>query len=112
MANTKLKHVDEIISMESISIGTTAQVLSAVATIPGNTGEIVCYPNIAMHWTPQGTATSTFAHAVAATETFRLAPNQHGASIISDTTTAVTLLVAYIRGSRRSDGKHAVSRPY
>jgi len=114
MANSKLATVEEIIALEqgTSKFGSAATISGASFTLPGNTGDVVCYPSAACHWHPTGTPTSSFGHAVRATEPFRIpAAKVSDAKIIGDAG-AITMTVAYLRGSRRSDGKHAVARPY
>ncbi len=113
MAASKLGTRNNIISMErQASVFTSAVALSNDFTIPANTGRITCYPSAACHWHPNGTATSTFGHAIEANEPFDIEPSQVGtASIIGDAG-SFTMIVAYLRGSGRADGGGSVSRPY
>ncbi|MAH48181.1 hypothetical protein CMI37_20325 [Candidatus Pacearchaeota archaeon] len=115
MANTKLKTRAPFISSESLAMGATAESLAtAGATVPGNAGEIWCFvpSGDSIHWLPNGTPTSTFGHAVAASNWFMLTHAQHGALIISDDGSDVTLLIVYMRGSGRQDAAYSVTAPY
>lgn len=112
MAETKLKTVAPIISMEQqTSVYATSATLGSNFTIPENTGEVWCYPSAACHWVPNGTATSSTGHAVAAKEMFMIPNHQLADAEIIGDSGAITLTVAYMRGSRPSI-EHAVSRPY
>ncbi len=113
MVATKLKAIGDIVGMEQQATQfATAAALSANFTIPVNTGRIVVFCSGAVHWTPVGTATTTFAHAVDASEPFVLEHHQQGASIKSDSG-SVTCTVAYMRGSQRPDRAFSFgARPY
>ncbi len=110
---TKLKTRNNIISMEQqTSVFASATTLSNDFTIPANTGRVTCYPSAACHWHPNGTATSTFGHAIAANEPFDIEASKVGtASIIGDGG-SFTMTVAFLRGAGRADGGGSVSRPY
>jgi len=114
MADTKLRTVGPIIAMEQCSSkfassGTLAT--GGSLTIPENCGDIWCYPSAACHWVPNGTATSSTGHAVKAKEMFLIpAAKVADAEIIGDAG-AITLTVAYMRGSRPAI-EHSVTRPY
>ncbi len=111
ITNTKTAGVFEIIAMEQqTSYASSSVTLASSFTLPANTGDVLCYPSAACHWVPNGTATSATGHAVRANEVFMIL-NKHLASaeIIGDSG-AITLTVAYMRGSRKL--AHAVSRPY
>ena len=73
-----------------------ATLAGAGFTIPSKAHEIHCIPSGAIHWTPNGVATTTFMHAVAANEPFVLTHAQHLASIISDSG-SITMTVAYMK---------------
>lgn len=114
MSDSTIKHRSPFISAESLPIGASAESLAdAGATIPGNAGEIWIYvpTGDSMHWTPNGTATSTFGHAVKAGNWFKLTHAQQGASIISDDAGNVTCIVVYMRGSGRVTGG-TITAPY
>jgi len=112
MAETKLRTVSPIISMEQqTSVYAASATLGSNFTLPANTGDVWCYPSAACHWVPNGTATSSTGHAVAAKEMFLIPfAKLSGAEIIGDAG-AITLTVAYMRGSRPAI-EHAVTRPY
>ena len=115
MADTTIKHRSQFISAEPLAMGATAETLAtAGATIPANAGNIHIFvpTGDSMHWTPNGTATTTFAHAVAAGNWFTLTHTQQGASIISDDAADVTVIILYERGSGRADGGGSVTAPY
>ncbi|MAH51045.1 hypothetical protein CMI37_34835 [Candidatus Pacearchaeota archaeon] len=113
MADTKLKQRSPFISAEQVSIGAAAESLAgASATVPGNAGEIWIYVSSGdVHWTPNGTATTTFAHAVAEKNWFMLTHAQQAASIKSDTGSDATVIVVYMRGSRRATAA-SLTAPY
>ncbi len=114
MVATKLKTRSPIIAMEqgTSKFGSSATVAGAGYTIPVNTGEVWCYPSAACHVNPAGTATSSFIHAIAATEPFMLKAAEVGKAQIIGDAGAITMTVAYMRGSGRADGGGAVTRPY
>lgn len=113
MAGSKLKTKGPIIALEqqTSAFATALTLAGASFTVPQNAGEIWCYPSAACHWHPTGTPTSSFGHAVAATEMFMLTHAQQGAKIIGDAG-AITLTVAYMRGPGRADAAYSLSRPY
>jgi len=114
MADTKLKTVGPIIAMEQQTTVFAASGTLATGgsfTIPANCGDIWCYPSAACHWVPNGTATSSTGHAVAASEMFIIPNHQIAAAEIIGDAGAITLTVAYMRGSRPAI-QHAVARPY
>lgn len=112
MANTKLKTVSPIIALEQqTSVYAASATLGANFTIPSNCGDIWCYPSAACHWVANGTATSSTGHAVAAKEPFMIPVAKHSAAEIIGDAGAITLTVAYMRGSRKSV-EHGVTRPY
>lgn len=100
MTNTKLRDSagSPILSMEQLTVkfAAAASLAGAGFTIPSGAHEIHCQPSAACHWSPVGTATATYAHAVVANEVFVLTNAQHGASIIGDGG-AITMTVAYMR---------------
>lgn len=112
MADSKIRHRDEIIAMESLAMaGTAEDIAAAGGTIPANTGEIAVFCPTAdnLHWHPTGTPTATFGHAVTLGTVFRLNAAQHLAKIISDDSSDVTVIIAYYRGSGRADGGGSVA---
>lgn len=113
MANTKLKTRAPFISVESLSIGAFSETLAnAGATIPQNTGEIWVYVSSGnLFWTPNGFATTTFAHSVPANQWFLLSPSQHLSSIKSTSGSDATVFAIYMRGSSRADA-FSLSAPY
>lgn len=114
MAATKLKVKSPIVNVETLSsdFATSKTLTVGGATIPANIGEIWCWPSAACHWTPNGAATSTFTHAVAADEPFLIFhKHQATAQIIGDGG-AIVLRIAYMRGAGRQDTSHtAQARP-
>ncbi len=112
MVATKLKGRELMLSFErNASVyGTTALVTDSF-TPPANTGDLLCYPSAACHWNPNGAATSSFMHAVAANEMFRI-PHKHiaTAQIIGDGG-SFTMIIGYERGAGRADGGGSVARP-
>ncbi len=112
MANTKLKTVGPIISMEQqTSFAATSVTLGSAFSPPANVGDVWCYPHQACHWCPTGTVTPSTHHAVEASEMFMIPFSKlSSAEIIADSG-SISLTVAYMRGSRPSI-QHAVARPY
>ena len=110
---TKLKTRNNIISMDrQTTVFAVAATLSNDFTLPANTGRVTCYPSAACHWHPNGTATSSFGHAIAANEPFDIEAQHVGtASIIGDAG-SFTMFVAFLRGSGRADGGGSLTRPY
>lgn len=113
MANTKLKTVGPIIAMEQQTtvFATSATLATSSFTLPANVGDVWCYPSAACHWNSNGTATTSAVHTVAATEPFMIPFAKLGTAEIIGDAGAITLTVAYMRGSRPAI-LHAVSRPY
>jgi len=114
MSETKLKTIGPIIAMEQKTTVFAASGTIATGgsfTLPANCGNIWCYPSAACHWVANGTATSSTGHAVAAAEPFMIPAHQVAAAEIIGDAGAITLTVAYMRGSRPAT-VHAVSRPY
>jgi len=112
MAETKLRTVSPIISM---AYGTSLYAASALFTDsftpPANVGNIWCYPNLACWWNPIGTASAAApSHYVAASEPFMIPFNRITTAQIY-AASAITLIVAFMRGSRPAI-LHAVTRPY
>ena len=112
MANTKLKVSGPIISMEqNSSLYGTSALLTASFTLPANVGDVWCYPSLACWWNPIGTAAAAApSHYVAAKEMFMI-PFAKLATVQIFAASAITLTVAYMRGSRPAI-QHAVTRPY
>lgn len=112
MANTKLKTVGPIIAMEQqASVYAATALLTASFTLPANVGGIWCYPSAACHYNVNGAATASVVHAVAANEPFYIEPRYVTKVQIFGDAGAITLTVAYMRGSRPAKA-HAVARPY
>ncbi len=113
MADTKLKVVGPIIAMEqNSSLYASSALLTASFTIPANCGGVWCYPSAACRWNPIGTATTAApSHAVASKEMFFIPTAKITTAEIITEGSAITLTVAYMRGSRPSIN-HAVARPY
>jgi hypothetical protein len=114
MAETKLKTVAKIISMEQLTskFGSSATLAGAGFTIPSNTGDVWCYPSAACWWNPLTTAVAAApSHAVAASEMFKIPNAKLATAEIIGASGSITLTVAYMRGSRKSI-QHAVVRPY
>lgn len=113
MVATKLKTVSPIIAMErQASYAGSSVTLASAFTLPSNVGDIWCYPSANCHWNPVGTATTASpSHKVVATEPFMIPVAKHSTAEIIGDSGAITLIVAYMRGSRKSIN-HAVSRPY
>ena len=112
MANTKLKTIGPIISMEQqTTYAATSVTLGSSFTLPANVGDVWCYPSAACHWCATGTVTSTTHHAVAAKEMFMIPFSKLSSAEIIGDAGAITLTVAYMRGSRPAI-THAVTRPY
>ena len=103
MANTKLpishmnvKGFDDLLGFEQVTIGDASESLAtAGATLPNGTTRIIVQAAAALHWTPNGTATATFAHAVAANHFFVLEKDQLASEIFSDDDNDQNVLVAY-----------------
>lgn len=114
MAETKLKTASPIISMEQQTSKFAASGTLATGgsfTLPANVGDVWCYPSAACHWCPTGTVTSSTHHAVAAKEMFMIPFSKLSTAEIIGDAGAITLTVAYMRGSRPAY-QHAVTRPY
>lgn len=112
MANTKLKTVSPIIALEQqTTVYAATALLTASFTLPANVGGIWCYPSAACHYNVNGAATATRVHAVAAKEPFYIEPRYVATVQIIGDAGAITLTVAYMRGSRPAI-THAVTRPY
>jgi len=113
MADTKLKTVAPIIALEQqTSVYAASATLGSSFTLPANVGEVWCYPSAACHWNPLTTATTAApSHAVAAKEMFMIPFAKLGTAEIIGDAGAITLTVAYMRGSRPAI-QHAVTRPY
>ena len=114
MVKTKLNVRLDVVHAETLAstFATTATLSTASATIPANTGDVICFPSAACHWNPVGAATSTFMHAVLANEPFVI-PNKDitTAQIIGDAG-AFVLTVVYMRGAGRQDLSYtAQARP-
>ena len=97
--NPKLKsYGGPILKMEqqTSKFGSASTLVGASFTIPSGAHEIHCMPSGPIHWTPNGVATTSFMHPVAANELFVLTHAQHLASIISDSG-SITMTVAYLK---------------
>jgi len=110
---TKLKTVGPIVSM---AYGTGLYAASALLTdsftVPANCGGIWCYPNLDCYYNMVGTASATSgpSHLAVAGEPFYI-PTAKIATVQIFAASAITLIVAYMRGSRPAT-LHAVARPY
>ena len=112
MTETKLKTVGPIIALEQqTTYAATSVTLASSFTLPANVGDVWCYPSAACHWCATGTATSSTHHLVAAKEMFMIPFAKLSTAEIIGDAGAITLTVAYMRGSRPAI-QHAVSRPY
>ena len=113
MADTKLKTIAPIISLEQqTTYAATSVTLASSFTLPANVGDVWCYPSAACHWNPITTATAAApSHAVAASEMFMIPFAKLSTAEIIGDAGAITLTVAYLRGSRPAI-QHAVVRPY
>ena len=115
MADTKLKVQGPIIALEQCTSKFAASGTLATGgslTLPANVGDVWCYPSAACHWNPIGTATAAApSHAVAAKEMFMIPFAKLATAEIIGDAGAITLTVAYMRGSRPAI-QHAVARPY
>ena len=115
MANSKLRTRAPFISAESLAMGATAEsIATAGGTVPQNAGEIWFFVPSGdnVHWHPTGTPTSTFGHAVIASNWGMLRHSEQGAKIISDDASDVTVEVIYMRGASRSDAAYSLTAPY
>jgi len=99
---------DEIIHAESIAIaGDTAETLvTAGATIPQNTGDIivVCPSGDSLHWGPSVAPTSSLGRPITLGHPGRI-PHAFNktAKLISDDGSDATCVLIYVRGSGRQD---------
>jgi len=113
-SNTSLQKKYGVVNAETITsvFGTSATLANAGATIPANTGEVLCIPSAACHYNPNGTATSTFMHEAAANEIFLVKPNHVGTVQVFGDAGAISLTLIYLRGAARQDLAYSVqSRP-
>ena len=115
MSNSKIRTKYDVVFAETLSsdFATSKTLAGGGATIPVNTGEILAFSDGAAHWNPTGTATTSFAHAVAANEPFLIQhKHQATAQIIGDAGAVVVTLV-YKRGSGRQDAAYTAQvRPF
>jgi hypothetical protein len=115
MTTVPFKTRDEVITSESLAIGSSAESLAtAGATIPENTGDIVVTipSGDSMHVDRgTGTPTVTVGIPVTANNVIRLTHAQQSAKFISDDGSDVTVGVVYFRGSGRQDKAHSKSEP-
>ena len=108
---------DEIIHAESIAIsGAEAETLvTAGATIPQNTGDIVvvCPSGDSLHWAPSEDPSATLGRPITLGHPGRI-PHTFNktAKLISDDDSDVTCVLIYVRGSGRQDLAHTVSEPF
>ena len=108
---------DEIIHAESIAIaGDAAETLvTAGATIPQNTGDIivVCPSGDSLHWAPSVTPTSSLGRPITLGHPGRI-PHTFNktAKLISDDSSDVTCVLIYVRGSGRQDVAYTVAEPF
>lgn len=112
MVATKLKTVAPIIAMEqNTGLYAVSALLTDSFTVPANCGGIWCYPSLACYYRMNGTATAAApSHYAAASEPFYI-PTAKIATVQIYAASAITLTVAYMRGSRPAT-LHAVARPY
>ena len=112
MVATKLKTVGPIIAMEqNTALYASSALLTASFTIPANCGGVWCYPSLACYYRMNGTASAAApSHAAAAKEPFFI-PTAKVTTVQIFASSAITMTVAYMRGSRPSI-QHAVARPY
>ena len=113
MAETKLRTVSPIIAMEQqTTYAAASATLASAFTLSANVGDVWCYPSAACHWNPLTTATAAApSHAVVAKEPFMIPFAKLSTAEIIGDAGAITLTVAYMRGSRPAI-EHAVARPY
>ena len=108
---------DEIIHAESIAIaGAAAETLvTAGATIPQNTGDIivVCPSGDSLHWGPSVTPTSSLGRPITLGHPGRI-PHAFNktAKLISDDGSDATCVLIYVRGSGRQDLAYSVAEPF
>jgi len=108
---------DEIIHAESIAIdGSTAETLvTAGATIPQNTGDIivVCPSGDSLHWGPSVAPTSSLGRRITLGHPGRI-PHAFNktAKFISDDGSDATCVLIYVRGSGRQDVAYTVAEPF
>jgi len=109
---------DEIIHAESIAIdGSTAETLvTAGATIPQNTGDIivVCPSGDSLHWGPSVAPTSSLGRPITLGHPGRI-PHAFNktAKFISDDGSDATCVIIYVRGSGRQDvATGTISEPF
>ena len=112
MANPKLKQVAPFISVVTLTIGAAAEsIATSGTTIPANAGEIwlFCPSGDNLHWQPNATPTSTFGNAITGNNWGLLTHAQHGALIISDAGSDVSVVAVFMRGagSAASDARNA-----
>jgi hypothetical protein len=106
MANSTLKHREQFISGEAVTMASSAESVSGGGgTVPVHCGNIWFYVPIGdnIHWHPTGTPTSSFGHAVTEGNWGRIPHHQQGAKLISDDDSDVSLIVLYERGPERPD---------
>ena len=109
---------DEIIHAESIAIsGSEAETLvTAGATIPQNTGDIivVCPSGDSLHWGPSVAPTSSLGRPITLGHPGRI-PHAFNktAKFISDDGSDATCVIIYVRGSGRQDvATGTISEPF
>jgi len=96
---------------QNTSLYAASAKLTASFTLPANVGNVWCYPSLACWWNPLTTAVAAApSHYVAAGEMFMIPFNRLTTAEIY-AASAITMTVAYMRGSRPAI-THAVSRPY
>jgi hypothetical protein len=101
------------ISAVTLTIGAAAEsIATSGTTIPSNAGEIWLYvpAGDSIHWQPSATPTSTVGNAATANKWFMLTHAQHGALIISDDGSDVSVVAVFMRGagSALSNASNAV----
>jgi len=107
---------DEIIHAETLALGSSAETLvTAGATIPQNTGDIVvvCPSGDSLHWAPSEDPSATLGRPITLGHPGRI-PHTFNktAKLISDDAGDVTCVLIYVRGSGRQDLAHTVSEPF
>ncbi len=96
VTHMNMNGMGDLLGMEVVTIGAqTESLATAGATLPTGTTRIVCQAAEALHWTPVGSATSTYQHAVAAANFFTLEHHQLASEIIDDTPGDQSLKVMY-----------------
>ena len=101
-----------IIGGESLAMGVTAEsIVTAGGTIPQDTGDIyfIVPDGDDVHWEPNATPTSSFGKKVQEHQVGHLTHTEHGAKIISDDGSDVTLIIIYMKGAGRQDQAYSLA---